>query len=108
MGEGTGSIGDIVMVAPAFFENKLKKTGSAVFVTDEEVTKIKEEKICREKDLVAGAMDMREKLEGFELVLKKKAGPEGNLFGGVGKKLIFKELKEQFPSGALDGKQIKI
>jgi len=106
--EGTGSIGDIVMVAPAFFENKLKKTNSAVFVSDEDVAKMKEEKNCRENDLAAGAMDMKEHLEGFELVLKKKSGPEGHLFGGVGAKLILKELKKQFPSGALDGKQVKI
>jgi len=106
--EGTGKIGDIVQVAPAFFENKLKRTNSAVLISDEEVEQQNAERSAADKLKQAIALDMKSKIDDIELQLAKKAGPEGHLFGGVGKKDILKELKDRFPVGALDGKQIKI
>jgi len=106
--EGTGSIGDIVMVAPAFFENKLKRTGSAVLISDEEVDAENKKKLLLQKAQLEQALDMQKKIQEVELSMVKKAGPEGHLFGGVAKKDILEELKRKFPKGALDGKQIKI
>ena len=40
--------------------------------------------------------------------MKRKAGPEGNLFGGVNPKMVIEALKETFPNGSWDGKQVKI
>eukprot|EP00586_Coscinodiscus_wailesii_P011159 CAMPEP_0172495894 /NCGR_PEP_ID=MMETSP1066-20121228/79676_1 /TAXON_ID=671091 /ORGANISM="Coscinodiscus wailesii, Strain CCMP2513" /LENGTH=176 /DNA_ID=CAMNT_0013267899 /DNA_START=313 /DNA_END=843 /DNA_ORIENTATION=- len=105
---GTGVIGDVIMVTPAFFENKLKKTQSAVRISDEEVSKEKETRAKKQKAELETANDMKDHLTDYELVLKRKAGPEGHLFGGVGKKVILEELRSGFPKGALDGKSVKI
>jgi ribosomal protein L9 len=40
--------------------------------------------------------------------MKMKSGPDGHLFGGVGYKHIMEEVKKKFPSGAFDGKHVKI
>eukprot|EP00593_Proboscia_inermis_P011083 CAMPEP_0171302548 /NCGR_PEP_ID=MMETSP0816-20121228/11951_1 /TAXON_ID=420281 /ORGANISM="Proboscia inermis, Strain CCAP1064/1" /LENGTH=154 /DNA_ID=CAMNT_0011781101 /DNA_START=316 /DNA_END=780 /DNA_ORIENTATION=+ len=106
--EGTGKIGDVVMVAPAFYENKLKKSGSAVMVTDEEVASNAAEKTAAKGKELKIAEDLKLKLNDFTLSLSKKAGPDGHLFGAIGKKLIFSELQKKFPSTPLNGKQIRI
>ena len=106
--EGTGSVGDVIMVAPAFFEHKLKKTGSAVRISDEDVAKERAEADADHKALVDSANDLQEKICDMELSIGKKAGPDGTLFGGVGKKAILSELKTHFPKGTLDAKAIKI
>mmetsp|Transcript_4868 Transcript_4868/g.9279 ORF Transcript_4868/g.9279 Transcript_4868/m.9279 type:complete len:259 (+) Transcript_4868:142-918(+) len=105
---GTGSAGDIIMVAPAFFMNKLQKTGSAVRITDEEVQQECTEKAQQDKEARDLANQLKEKLETINLVLSKKAGPDGHLFGGIGYKVIFSELEKEFPKGALGAKYIKI
>lgn len=45
---------------------------------------------------------------GVALTMKRKAGPEGNLFGGVNPKMVMEELKEKFPEGSWDGRQVKL
>ena len=45
---GTGSAGEVIMVAPAFFANKLQKTGSAVRISDDDVEK--ESEVQKQKD----------------------------------------------------------
>uniref|UniRef100_A0A7S4IWM6 Large ribosomal subunit protein bL9 C-terminal domain-containing protein n=1 Tax=Odontella aurita TaxID=265563 RepID=A0A7S4IWM6_9STRA len=95
------------MVAPAFFENKLRKTQSAVVVTDEEVKKEREEQAKDAKETLDAATEMMGKIEGLTLTFPMKAGPNGHLFGGVNYKAILKELIKQFPKGAL-GKGVKI
>mmetsp|Transcript_4606 Transcript_4606/g.6819 ORF Transcript_4606/g.6819 Transcript_4606/m.6819 type:complete len:296 (-) Transcript_4606:112-999(-) len=106
--EGTGSIGDIVLVAPAFFENKLKRTNSAILISDEEVRAEKQSKERLQQAQLDQALDMQKKIQEVTLSFFKKAGPEGHLFGGVGRKDILDELKRTFPVGALEGKQNKI
>lgn len=105
---GTGHAGDVIMVAPAFFTNKLQKTGSAVRITDEEVAKENTEKMTEEKEQKENALVVKNKLENMKISLSKKAGPDGHLFGGVNYKMILSELKKEFPQGCLDGKHIKI
>ena len=106
--EGTGHVGDIIMVAPAFFQNKLKKSNSAIRITDEEAAKENAEKKAKAKEVLDAAKDIQEKIENLNISLSKKAGPDGHLFGGVGRKLILDELRKQFPKGAINGKQVKI
>lgn len=105
---GTGIAGDIIKVAPAFFLNKLQKTGSAVRISDEEVEKEKAEKQQQKDEAKALAMDMKAKLEAMEITMAKTAGEDGKLFGGIGYKAIMDELKKEFPKGCLDAKYIKI
>ena len=105
---GTGQAGDVIMVAPAFFTNKLQKTGSAVRISDEEVEKENAKQSLHDKEEKANAAVVKEKLENMEISLSKKAGPDGHLFGGVGYRTIMTELKHEFPQGCLDGKQVKI
>ena len=40
--------------------------------------------------------------------MKRRAGPEGNLFGGVTPRMILDGLKEQYPNGSWDGKLVKV
>lgn len=105
---GTGSAGDIIMVAPAFFLNKLQKTGSAVRITDDEVAKEQAEKKQHEKEAKELALDLKSKLEVMQITMAKTAGADGKLFGGIGYKAIMEELKKRFPQGCLDAKFIKI
>jgi len=105
---GTGVIGTVIKVAPAFFENKLKRTQSAVRISDEEVAK--ENSITNEKNKVKmdTAMATKEKIDELVLSLSKKTGPDGRLFGGVSHKLILEELGKELPEGALGCKQVTI
>jgi len=105
---GTGSAGDVIMVAPAFFANKLQKTGSAVKITDEEVQKGNAEKAENEADAKALANDLKEKFAEIALDMPRKVGPDGKLFGGISYKCIMTELNTLFPKGALGAKYIKI
>lgn len=105
---GTGSAGDVVMVAPAFFMNKLQKTGSAIRITDEQVEKECTEKAQQDKEARDSANYLKEKLETMTIVMSKKAGPDGQLFGGIGLKAILSELEKEFPQGTLSAKYIKI
>ena len=97
-------IGDIIFVAPAFYNNKLKPGGAAELISDEEVAAQKKEAdIARTKALNA-ALEVKEHVEGKEIALTVKSGPDGRRFGSVGPKDILSELKGEIPKGALTGK----
>lgn len=108
---GTGSIGEVILVAPAFYQNKLLKTKSARIITDDEVNT---EKMKRDSDQTGrknAATEMALLLvkEESKLEFVKKAGPEGQLFGGIKAKDILQTLKSKYPKGnALEGKAVKI
>jgi large subunit ribosomal protein L9 len=105
---GTGSIGDVVSVTPAFFQNKLQPTKSAVPITDEEVEVEKANQRAKEEAMNAEASKIKEQLSDFTLELKRKAGPEGHLFGAVGPKVIIEELRNSIKDPYLDQKQVKV
>eukprot|EP00957_Ditylum_brightwellii_P171059 13022192-Ditylum_brightwellii.AAC.1 len=65
--EGIGSIGEVVMVAPAFFENKLKRSGSGVLISDEDVQKETSEKEAKAKAQLELATDLKAKIEEINL-----------------------------------------
>jgi large subunit ribosomal protein L9 len=89
---GTGHVGEIVQVTPAFFQNKLRPEKSAVVISDDEVQQESAELDAKEKKRNAEATDLKEKLENIELVMTRKAGPDGHLFGGIGPKMLMDEL----------------
>jgi large subunit ribosomal protein L9 len=105
---GSGSIGEVILVTPAFFNNKLRPTKSAEIISDEEVAEqesIKQEKEDKNK---AKATEMQEQLIEITLQLKRKAGPDGQLFGGIGPKTIMTELQAVVNDSFLDQKWVKI
>jgi ribosomal protein L9 len=44
---------------------------------------------------------------GVALEMKRNSA-SGNIFGGVNPKMIMDALKEQYPKGSLDGRQVKL
>ena len=106
---GTGQAGEVVMVTPPFYNNKLRPTKSAVLISDEEVDMERVEAALAEKELTSKAESIKEQVEGALLTLKRKAGPDGQLFGGIGAKNIIEELKETTgEDDFLGGKTVKI
>jgi large subunit ribosomal protein L9 len=91
---GMGQAGEVVLVTPAFFNNKLRPTQSARIISDEEVAKEQSEAEQHEKEAIATAQTFQEKIEGLALTLTKKAGPDGQLFGGINIKMVVAELQE--------------
>lgn len=106
--EGTGHVGEIVMVTPAFFQNKLRPTASAVIISDEEVMKAKAEQAAQEQETRAKAESLKEQLTGLSISILRKAGPEGHLFGGIGPKCIMEELGNRIQDDFLKNKNVKI
>eukprot|EP00522_Entomoneis_paludosa_P012023 CAMPEP_0172443936 /NCGR_PEP_ID=MMETSP1065-20121228/4119_1 /TAXON_ID=265537 /ORGANISM="Amphiprora paludosa, Strain CCMP125" /LENGTH=213 /DNA_ID=CAMNT_0013194341 /DNA_START=191 /DNA_END=832 /DNA_ORIENTATION=+ len=103
--KGTGQAGEVVMVTPAYFNNKLRPTKSAVVISDEEKQKEEQEQLAAEKATLDQATALQSVLTAasdddgasFALVIPSKAGPAGQLFGGIGPKIIMEELKKQVP-----------
>ena len=106
---GTGSAGDVVLVTPAFYNNKLRPTKSAVPITDDEVEAEELEKRGQEEANNAAANKIKVQLENdFTLVIRKKSGPDGQLFGAVKPKVILDALRANVDDAYLNEKQVKI
>lgn len=123
-----GQSGDIIFVSSAVFQNQLKLTNKGRLITAEEVQKLELEKEEEEQGLAEMAIKTKAIMEeamvenlggeaqcedgadicGVALVMKRKAGPEGSLFGGVNPKMVMEALKKQYPEGSWDGKQVKL
>lgn len=110
---GTGQAGDVVMVTPPFFNNKLRPTKSAELISDEQVALERSEAATAAVQRETQAKEIKERIEGTPLVLHRKAGPEGHLFGGINAKVIIEELKGNSGSSDsdadfLNGKNVKV
>jgi len=108
---GTGQKGDVILVTPAFFNNKLRPTSSASVISDEEVEKEEAEKKAVEKERNALATALKERLEGNPLRFQRKSGPEGHLFGSINPKAVLTAVSEQVDNDQanfLDQKSVKI
>jgi large subunit ribosomal protein L9 len=106
--EGTGQKGDVVQVTPAFFQNKLQRTQSAEIISDEEVEKMESEKEAAEKEEQEKATSLKEALEEKTITITRKAGPDGQLFGGIGPKVIMDEVQNILQDDFLNQKGVKI
>ncbi len=97
--EGWGTIGDIIEVKDGFARNYLIPKGLAYPATDNyirlvnNILKQKARKLEKEKER---ALQIAEKIDGVEIVLKKKVGITGKLYGSVTAVDIAEALKEQY------------
>ncbi len=97
--EGWGTIGDIIEVKDGFARNYLIPKGFAYPATDnyvrmvQNILKQKARKLEKEKEK---AIEIKEKIDNGEIVLKKKVGLTGKLYGSVTAADIAENLKEQF------------
>mmetsp|Transcript_19711 Transcript_19711/g.28078 ORF Transcript_19711/g.28078 Transcript_19711/m.28078 type:complete len:280 (+) Transcript_19711:70-909(+) len=121
-----GQAGDIVFVSSAVFQNQLQRQKKARLISAEEVALIEAEKQQQEAEATQKAIDTKMMMEeamlesigeecstdqdicGVALTMARKAGPEGNLFGGINPKMIMDELANTFPDGSWEGKQVKL
>ena len=94
--KGTGQKGDVIQVTPAFFNNKLRPTQAADIISDDEVAQEETERKQAYDEERQEAQALAEELAGTIISIRKKAGPEGNLFGGIGPKVIMDELQAVF------------
>ena len=103
---GTGQAGQVVMVSPAFYNNKLRPSKLAEQISDEQVDKENQQKQEKEEEIQTQAASLESKLKPdgnpFVLKISAKAGPSGQLFGGIGPKVIMDELKRQVPDSYWD------
>lgn len=108
--KGIGKKGQIVEVSRGYATNYLLPKKLAVIATDEviknakaqeEATKRKIEKEKKE------AMETAQKLDNRQIVISRKAGETGKLFGSITAKEIAEILKEQF-GVSVDRKSIEI
>lgn len=83
---GLGHRGDTVTVKPGYARNYLFPQGVAYEATPANVRRLSEEKkkydekMLREKDVASGVAS---KVDGMTIVIVKKAGDEGHLYGSV-------------------------
>jgi large subunit ribosomal protein L9 len=105
---GTGQAGDVINVTPAFFNNKLRPTKSAVMISDDEVDKQNTEAEAAAAETKLKATELQTKLSEITLTISRKAGPEGQLFGGIGPRGVVQELQNLINDDFLDGKTVKI
>jgi large subunit ribosomal protein L9 len=85
--QNLGGLGDRVRVRPGFARNFLIPGGKAVAATPANIAAFEERRAELERqqaEIVAAAQARAAKLEGLRVVVRRKAGEEGKLFGSVG------------------------
>lgn len=84
------------MVTPAFYNNKLRPTKCAVLISDEEVQKEQAKAVEADKQTRETALRMKELFLSTNITFKRKVGPDGQLFGGIGPKAIMEEVQRMY------------
>lgn len=98
---GTGQAGDVIMVNPVFFANKLRPQKLARVITDDEVQADLEEKQMQSDELLKNSKAVQDLLDegssSFVLTFgDNQTGPDGKkLFGGIGAKKILESLRKE-------------
>lgn len=105
---GTGQAGQVIMVTPAFFNNKLRPTQSAKLISDDEVTKERIQAEGLQNEMKAKAEQLKEHISRLTLTLPRKSGPDGQLFGGINVKAIVSELESVVQDDYLKQKGVKV
>ena len=85
--QNLGGLGDKVRVKPGYARNFLIPGGKAVAATPANIAAFEERRAELERqqaEIVAAAQARAAKLEGLRVVVRRKAGEEGKLFGSVG------------------------
>jgi ribosomal protein L9 len=99
---GTGQAGEVVLVNPIFFDNKLRPQKLARVITDEEVQQDLEKKQSQSDELLKQASAVKELIDDGEasssyvLAFRdNQTGPDGKkLFGGIGPKKLLESLRK--------------
>ena len=98
---GTGQAGDVILVNPIFFDNKLRPQKLARVITDEEVQKDLEKKQSKSDELMKQARAVKDLIDeeteaSYVLEFKdNQTGPDGKkLFGGIGPKKLMESLRK--------------
>lgn len=98
---GTGQAGDVIMVNPVFFANKLRPQKLARVITDDEVQADLEGKQMQSDELLKYSKAVQDLLDegssSFVLTFEdNQTGPDGKkLFGGIGAKKILESLRKE-------------
>lgn len=85
--QNLGELGDTVKVRPGYARNFLIPGGKAVAATRSnlEAFEVRRAELERQQaDAIAAARTRADKLDGLRVVVNRKAGDEGKLFGSVG------------------------
>ena len=96
--KGLGKAGEVKEVKPGYGQNFLIKKGFAKPATAEvlEQHAADEARKAQElKDEIAAFEEIAKKLEKSEIIITKKVGENGHLFGAITKDEVVKALKEQ-------------
>ena len=91
-----GSLGDVVKVKDGFARNFLIPQGKAKRATSANLKEFEGRRAELERkanELLTGAQDKANKLEGTKVEITQKAGPDGRLFGSVTNADIAEALK---------------
>jgi len=105
-----GKKGEIKEVKDGYGRNFLIKKGFALHATNEVIKKYEADqrrKAKEEADEIKRLNDIAKKLSTLKLVVKRKLGANGSLFGAVTKEEISNELKKQYVI-EIDKKSIEI
>ena len=93
-----GKAGEVKEVKDGYGKNFLIGKGFAKHATEEVLAQHKEEEAKKAADLaseIATLKSMSEKLDKAEIVIRKKLGQNGHLFGAITKDEIAQALQEQ-------------
>ena len=105
---GTGQAGDVIQVTPAFYNNRLLPTQSARIISAEEMEEERRQAAQETAATTQKAQEIKKRVEQTKLRIARKAGPNGQLFGGVGAKTLMEELHRALEDDFLKAKQVKI
>ena len=95
---GKGGEGDVVDVAPGFFNNYLGPKRMAVLATKGNLKQLEQRKkniAQREEKRIADAEALKASLEGISVFVEAKVGEEGVLFGSVTPAMVADAVKAE-------------
>lgn len=95
---GKGGEGDVVDVAPGFFNNYLGPQKMAILATKGNLKQLEQRKsniAKREEKRIADAEALKASLEGKSIFVEAKVGEEGVLFGSVTASMVADAVKAE-------------
>ncbi len=96
--KGLGKLNDLVNAKDGYAKNFLLKRNLAIEATSDNVNIMKSrQKSIQNKMLSSNskAQDVKDRLDGKQVVIKTKAGENGKLYGSITSKDIADEIKKQ-------------
>lgn len=107
--KGSGKAGDIIDAKQGYAQNYLIKNGLAKVADNAAINENKAQKAAMEfhrQEQLKSNKELREKLDGKEVVLQVKSGESGKFFGSVTNKEVADKLEEM--GITLDKKKISL